>query len=61
MTVKELIEKLQEIEDKNQECIVNDGDNFWDIWSLCEGEDDAGVVWGYEKESFVEINICSDI
>ena len=62
MTVKELIEKLQVIEDKSQECLVNVGElSLWEISSVCEVENDVGVVWGYEKESFVEINICSDI
>ncbi len=61
MTVQELIEKLQEIKDKNQECLVNVGDNLWEISSVCEEENDVGVNWGYETESYVEINICSDM
>ena len=61
MTVQELIEKLQVIEDKNQECLVDDGDNMWEISSVCEEENDVGVMWGDEKESFVKINIFSDI
>jgi hypothetical protein len=50
MTVKELIEKLQVIEDKSQECLVDDGDNMWEISSVCEGKNDEG-------ESSVGINI----
>ena len=50
MTVQELIEKLQEIEDKNQECLVDDGDNMWEISSVSEGKDDKG-------ESSVGFNI----
>ena len=62
MTVQELIEKLQVIEDKSQECLVNVGElSLWEISSVCEVENDVGVVWGYEKEIFVEIKFCSDI
>lgn len=51
MTVQELIEKLQVIEDKNQECLVDDGDNMWEISSVCEEKNDEG-------ESSVGISIC---
>jgi hypothetical protein len=36
MTVQELIEKLQEIEDKSRECIIDDGGGgaFYDVESV---------------------------
>ena len=61
MTVQELIDKLQVIEDKSQECLVNVGGFDWEISSVCEEENDVGVMWRDEKERFVVISIFSDI